>query len=260
MAGPGGRAAEPIHGQPGAGVRFDWGNAGAASLAKVCAALVVVDVLTFTTAVDVAVHRGIRVHPFPWGAQAAAYADRMGAALAVARTDVSPQRPYSLSPHALLSAPYVAELVLPSPNGAAICAAAGVSGIPVLAGCLRNGGAVARWLRRHGYGAPDRPVGVVAAGEKWPDGTLRPCVADLVGAGLVLDGLVEGPGGLSVEAAVTLATVDALPDLRAAVAGSVSGRELAAYGFGADVEAALAVDVSPVVPVLRDGAFGPALD
>ncbi|SDK72452.1 hypothetical protein SAMN04487820_111188 [Actinopolyspora mzabensis] len=34
-------------------VRFDWGTAGLRSLGEECAALVVVDVLSFTTAVDV---------------------------------------------------------------------------------------------------------------------------------------------------------------------------------------------------------------
>ena len=65
----------PVHGQPGTGIRFDWGLAGAAELGRVCAALVVVDVLSFTTSVEVAVSRGMRVHPFPWGEQAAEWFD-----------------------------------------------------------------------------------------------------------------------------------------------------------------------------------------
>jgi 2-phosphosulfolactate phosphatase len=75
---------EPVFAQPGTGVRFDWGLAGAAELGRVCAVLVVVDVLSFTTSVDVAVGRGMRVHPFPWGAQAEEYARRVGA---VARSE-----------------------------------------------------------------------------------------------------------------------------------------------------------------------------
>ncbi len=51
--------------QPGSGARFDWGLTGAAELGRVCAILLVVDVLSFTTNVEVAAARGMRVHPFP---------------------------------------------------------------------------------------------------------------------------------------------------------------------------------------------------
>lgn len=245
-------------GQPGSGARFEWGLAGAAELSHSCAVLVVVDVLSFSTALDVAVGRGIRVHPFPWGGQAADYAARLGAAVAVGRNQVSPATPWSLSPAALQRAPVVADLVLPSPNGSAICAAAGGTGLPVLAACLRNARAVVRWLHTFGYGEVSRPIGVVAAGERWPDGTLRPSVEDLVGAAMVLDGLSHVPGGLSVEAAVTLAALAALPDPVAAVRNCVSGRELLARGFGDDVEVAVDVDSSATVPVMTGGVFANA--
>jgi 2-phosphosulfolactate phosphatase len=247
-----------VHAQPGTGVRFDWGLAGAAELGRVCAALVVVDVLSFTTAVEVAVARGVRVHPFPWGEQAADYAQRVGAVVAVGRRRTTGQHPWSLSPAALRSAPVVPDLVLPSPNGSAICAAASATGLPVVAGCLRNAPAVGHWLRDQGYGSTDAPVGVVAAGERWPDGALRPGVEDLLGAALVLDALSGAPGPLSVEAAISLAALASTPDLPAAVRGCVSGRELAEGGFAADVEIAVEVGVSDVVPVLRHGVFGPA--
>lgn len=241
--------------QEGSGARFEWGLAGAAELGRTCAVLVVVDVLSFTTAVDVAVSRGIRVHPFPWTAQAAAYAQRIGAAVAVGRSELSTATPWSLSPASLMTAPAVADLVLPSPNGSTICAAAGATGTPVLGACLRNASAVASWLRNNGYGGADRPIGVIAAGERWPDGTLRPSVEDLLGAATVLDKLSHVSGGLSVEAAVALAALAALPDPAAAIRGSVSGRELSDRGFAADVEVALDADVSTTVPMIEHGVF-----
>ncbi|KKK05183.1 2-phosphosulfolactate phosphatase [Micromonospora sp. HK10] len=241
--------------QPGSGARFDWGLTGAAELGRVCAALVVVDVLSFTTAVDVAVGRGMRVHPFPWGEQAAEYARRVGAVAAVGRRQVTPDHPWSLSPAALRAAPVVTDLVLPSPNGSAISAAASAAGMPVVAACLRNAPAVGRWLRTQGYGSTDAPVGVVAAGERWPDGSLRPSVEDQLGAASVLDALADVPGGLSVEAAMALAALASTPDVPAAVRGCVSGRELVEGGFAADVEIAAQVGVSRVVPVLRHGYF-----
>src|SRR5262249_45024527 len=45
------------------GVRFDWGAAGAARVGRREGVLVVVDVLSFTTAVTVAVERGVAVYP-----------------------------------------------------------------------------------------------------------------------------------------------------------------------------------------------------
>lgn len=249
---------EAVHSQPGAGVRFDWGLAGAAELGRVCAVLVVVDVLSFTTAVDVSVGRGMRVHPFPWGAQAEAYARRIGAVAAVGRGRVTPERPWSLSPAALRAAPLTPELVLPSPNGSAISAAASATGIPVVAGCVRNAPAVARWLLRRGYGGLRAPIGVVAAGERWPDETLRPGVEDLLGAAAVLDGLTDAPAGFSVEAAVALGTYASLPNIPAAIRGSVSGRELIERGFREDVEIAVQAGASETVPVLSSGVFAPA--
>jgi 2-phosphosulfolactate phosphatase len=244
--------------QPGSGARFEWGLAGAAELGHACAVLVVVDVLSFTTALDVAVSRGIRVHPFPWDGQASAYAERFGAAVGVRRKALSDEHPWSLSPASLMRAPAVADLVLPSPNGSAICAAAGATGVPVVAAGLRNARAVVAWLQQRGYGEATRPIGVVAAGERWPDGTMRPGVEDLVGAAMVLDGLSHVAGGLSVEAAVTLAALAALPDPAAAVRGSVSGRILIERGFATDVEIAADVNASATVPVLENGIFSDA--
>jgi 2-phosphosulfolactate phosphatase len=216
-------------------------------------------VLSFTTSVEVAVSRGIRVHPFPWGEQAADYAARVGAVAAVGRTAVSQHHPWSLSPAALVSAPTVADLVLPSPNGSAISAAASATGLPVVAACVRNAAAVGAWLMTQGYGTRQLPIGVVAAGERWPDGTLRPAIEDQLGAAAVIDALANVAGGLSVEAALALAAYAGLPDVPAAIRGCVSGRELIERGFAADVEIAAQPNVSTVVPLLRNGVFAAAL-
>ncbi|WP_026212038.1 2-phosphosulfolactate phosphatase [Longispora albida] len=252
-------AASPFS-QPGSGVRFDWGLGGAAELGRVCSVLVVVDVLSFTTSVSVAVSRGMRVYPFPWDdASAQQFARRMGATIATGRTKATPAHPWSLSPAALASAPPVRDLVLPSPNGSAISAAAGASGVPVVAGCLRNAAAVARWLLRQGYGTADRPIGVIAAGERWPDATLRPSVEDLLGAAAILDGLVTAEGGLSLEAAVALAAYSALPDVPTAIRGSISAGQLRDMGFPRDVDIAAELNVTDVVPIIRHDAFIPAV-
>ncbi|WP_412180667.1 hypothetical protein [Streptomyces sp. ADMS] len=52
--------------QSGYGGRLEWGPTGAQHLAREVSCLVVVDVLSFTTSVSVAVEAGARVFPYPW--------------------------------------------------------------------------------------------------------------------------------------------------------------------------------------------------
>jgi 2-phosphosulfolactate phosphatase len=235
------------------GIRFDWGPAGAQALAPGSACLVVIDVLSFTTATTVAVEAGTRVFPYPRRDEtAAAFAARKQASLAVARTAVTPESPWSLSPAGLQRAPLTDRLVLPSPNGSTIAAAA--SGLPVVAGCLRNATATARWLIRRGFGTRARPVGVIAAGERWPDGSLRPAVEDLLGAAAVISGLMDG-GLDSLSPEAVAAGTCPRDSLAFMIKASASGRELEAGGFAEDVAIASQIDSTDVVPVLSDEAF-----
>ncbi|MEV8589091.1 2-phosphosulfolactate phosphatase [Streptomyces sp. NPDC051180] len=234
-------------------VSFGWGPVEARALAPAAACVVVVDVLSFTTAVGVAVEAGTAVHPYRWrDATAAAHADRVGATLAVGRREATPEHPWSLSPAALRAAPAPARLVLPSPNGSTIAAEAG--GATVVAASLRNRTAVARWLTDRGYGTAERPLAVIASGERWPDGSLRPALEDLLGAGAVLAALA-GRGTPTPEATAAATLWSATEDPVAALHGCDSGRELYAYGYPQDVEVAAETDSSTTVPVLVDGAF-----
>jgi 2-phosphosulfolactate phosphatase len=90
----------------------------------------------------------------------------------------------------------------------------------------------------------------VAAGEQWPDGTMRPAYEDWVGAGRVAAHLAAH-AVLSPEAdAAALAAQHRRP-----LAGVASGVELIGAGFGEDVEVADEVDVDDVVPMLVEGQF-----
>lgn len=240
------------HGQAAYDVRFDWGPTGAAAIADGAHLAVVVDVLSFTTTVSVAAQRGVTVFPYRWrDATAEQFAADRGATLARGRS----QGGVTLSPASVLAAPELERLVLPSPNGSSISFDLAGSGMTVVGACLRNRTAVARWL------APRLESGsrlaVVAAGERWPDDSLRPAVEDLWGAGAVLSALAaRGRPGFSPEAHAARATYDAIrPDLPSALHACASGQELDAIGFGADVDVAAEVGASPVVPVLRDGVF-----
>lgn len=237
-------------------VRCEWGPVGAERI-SLGAAVVIVDVLSFTTSVSVLVERGTRVYPSGWrDSRAQNMASEYGAALAVGRREVTADAPWSLSPAALRRAPAVERLVLPSPNGSAIAATA--TGV-VLAASLRNAAAVGRWLRDRGYGC-DRPVAVIAAGERWPDGSLRPALEDLLGAGAVLHALEASASAVSPEAALARAAYSRLTatQVAEAVRGCGSGQELVDGGFAEDVDMAVEIDTSAVVPVLQDGCFADA--
>ncbi|HLK01141.1 MAG TPA: 2-phosphosulfolactate phosphatase [Streptosporangiaceae bacterium] len=238
------------------GVRFEWGLAGAMALGPSSSCLVVVDVLSFTTSVSVAVEAGTRVYPYAWQDRSAAdFARRHRAELAAHDREDATAAPWSLSPAGLRRAPFTERLVLPSPNGSSICAAAAASGATVIAACLRNAGAVGSYLTESGHGKPDRPVTVIAAGERWPDGGLRPSLEDLLGAGAVISAL---SGMLSPEARAARACFAGIPDTAAAITACASGQELIARGFADDVAIAVETATSPIVPVLTSGAFAAA--
>ena len=226
----------------------DWGLNGVRSLSADTAVVVIVDVLSFSTCVDVATSRGAVVHPFASGDRRAAgeAARTLGAELAGRRRDRAAR--YSLSPVSLSAIPAGTRLLLPSPNGSAISAETGTR--PTLAGCLRNARAVAA---RAAVLAGGGGVTVIPAGERWPDGSLRPAIEDLIGAGAVLDAL---DAERSPEAQVACdAFRNARSTLAALLRGSVSGRELIDAGFQEDVEIALDLNASTTAPLLRDGAY-----
>jgi 2-phosphosulfolactate phosphatase len=245
--------------QAGFGIRLDWGPVGAARLAVDGGALVVVDVLSFTTAVSVALDRGTAVCPTTLtGRRAGELAHELGAALAVPRDEMSSEHPWSLSPAALRAAPPPDLLVLPSPNGSSVAAAS--AGVVVLAACLRNARAVGGWLSRH-YATKDHPVVIIPAGERWPDGSLRPALEDLLGAGALVEAIVRAGGtDPSPDAEAARAAFLGVRSLPEAVRASASGVELVERGWAQDVEIALELDRSRVIPILRDGAFRPTPD
>ena len=168
--------------QSGASVRLEWGAQAVEHLAGDVDCVVVVDVMSFSTCVDVAVARGAHVLPYAWrDAGAQAYARERGAELA--SIDRRLAQGWSLSPTSLAAVPAGLRLVLPSPNGSSIAFAARDRGVAVLCGGLRNRLATARACA--GFGR----VLVVACGERWPDGSLRPALEDLVGAGGIVAAL-----------------------------------------------------------------------
>lgn len=236
--------------QHGFSAGFDWGPVGAEVVAGDIVA--VVDVLSFTTAVTVAADLGIEVYPYRWRDETAvAYAEQHGAKLAVGRSEAGPDD-VSLSPVTIRRVTGLTRLVLPSPNGSTIAQQLSDSGATVIAVSLRNRVAAADWVTMQLSERPDAKVVAIAAGERWNDGSLRPAVEDLWGAGGFLSALQQG--SLSPEARAAVAAYDAVaPDLPAMLQDCAGGRELTQYGYPEDVAIAAEADASRSVPVLRDG-------
>lgn len=227
-------------------VRSEWSTEGLDRLGGDCSVLVIVDVLSFTTSVDIALGRGARIQPLAKGDEAAKAG---GAVLAGERT-------WTLRPSSLVDIPAGTLLAVPSPNGARLCARAASTGATVIAGCLRNAPAVARAALEL---AGDGPIGLIPAGERWgvTDGPLRPCLEDHLGAGAIAAALLDlGAGPASPEASLAAAAYRSVDDPRRTLLDCVSGRELIAHEDVGDVELAAQAGVSATVPLLTDGVLG----
>lgn len=227
-------SAEPRHAhrQVGARIACEWGPPGVEALLGADIA-VVVDVLSFTTTLSVAMDAGAIVLPHPWTERA------------VGRGSLSPA---SMRRHAQSGQ----RIVLPSPNGSSLAHRVADSGVRCVGGCLRNASAIAAWVADQDV----TRVAVIPAGERWPDGSLRPAVEDLWGAGAVISALeARGIGPLSVEARVAASAYHSIDDVPNDLHECASGRELVESGYGDDVGIAAEIDTSTAVPVLDGVAF-----
>ena len=225
-------------------IRCEWGPHGVTQLAGISDAVIIVDVLSFSTCVSIATVRGAIVFPYRWKDDSAGeFARSVNAELAHQRG----KGRYSLSPASLLQITAGTRLVLPSPNGSALTLSTGTT--PTFAGCLRNSRAVAAAAMRCG-----RRIAVVPAGERWKeDDTLRPAFEDLIGAGAIISQLT---GRLSPEARLAADAFRSVKErLLECLTECSSGKELKENGFEADVVLSAELDAEDSAPVLSEGAY-----
>lgn len=224
-------------------VRCEWGEKGVTLLAPVSDVIIIVDILSFSTAVEVAANQGAVVFPYAWKDSTAYH---FAASMQAEVADQGHPNKYSLSPSSLLNLPAQMRLVLPSPNGAALSLLTGST--PTIAGCLRNCRAVAESAMRRGQN-----ISVIPAGERWKDGSLRPCFEDFGGAGAIIKYL---RGTISPESKAALAAFEnASENLFELMKACSSGKEKIERGEELDVKLAAEVDVSNCVPLFCDGAY-----
>ncbi|MBD2207064.1 2-phosphosulfolactate phosphatase [Calothrix sp. FACHB-1219] len=225
-------------------LRCEWGVQGVTQLAPISDVIIIVDVLSFSTATEIATKNGAIIYPYQWRDDSAInYAKSVNGELAKSRMS---QAGYSLSPASLTKIPTGSRLVIPSPNGSTLTLLTGKT--PTIAGCLRNCEAVAKFAQKYGS-----KIAVIPAGEKWEDGTLRPAFEDLIGVGAILSFL---NGSFSPEAESALAVFQTFRnELLGYLKKSSSGKELIAKGYELDVELAAVFNISDCVPLLTENAY-----
>ena len=149
-------------------LRCEWGPRGVAALAPISDVVIIVDVISFCTCVDIAVARGATVYPFGWGDEGAAdFARGIGGEL----VGLGHER-LRLSAAAMLTVRAGARLVLPSPNGGALSALAAGAGLNPLPNPPPQGEGTGGPLTNHppvgeGSGLP------LPVGEGWGEGLRR---------------------------------------------------------------------------------------
>lgn len=225
-------------------IRCEWGLHGSELLSQSCDAVIIVDVLSFSTAVAIAVNNGCLVYPYRYHDESRiAFAEANNAILAGPKSSQG----YSLSPSSLLASQSEERIVLPSPNGATISLSTG--GTPTYAGSLRNAKAVAYTARQHG-----KNIGIIPCGERWrADGLLRPAIEDFIGAGAIIHYL---SGDKSVEAKLAENTfLSAKENLFETIKQCSSGRELSELQFVKDIRLASEMNVSNCAPRLLEKAY-----
>lgn len=226
-------------------IKCEWGIPSIAHLGPLSDSIIIVDVLSFSTCVAISIENDAMVYPYKFkDASANEYVASLKATLA------SPYRTtengFSLSPTSLLKIPGGTRLVLPSPNGATLSLAA--LNFLTFTGCFRNAKIVAAAAQLAG-----KRISLIPAGERWPDGSIRPSFEDLVGAGAIISYL---SGTKSPEAELAEATFNHFcATLETHLKQCGSGKELIRRGFERDVELAAILNQSKFAPVLKDGAY-----
>jgi 2-phosphosulfolactate phosphatase len=231
--------------------RIEWGQRGAREAAEREDIIIIVDVLSFSSTVTVALNYGAIIFPFPPPMNEAAklFANEVGAGLVCGRAEATKFGGRSLSPMSFTSADYNQKFVMCSLNGAACTSVA--SKVPaLLIGCLLNASAVADYANQLKM-RTGANISVIPCGERWssPSGSennMRPGIEDYLGAGMILSKL---RGSKSPEAQVCIGAFESSNEkIHELIWDSGSGRELRVRGYEQDVIYCTRTDSTEIVP------------
>ncbi len=234
-------------------VRLEWGHYGARIAAARGDVVIIIDTLSFSTAVVTAVHYGGIVYPCRNEEELDRIAVQMrGIAKSVSRQDVPDRGLYSLSSETYFDLEPETRIALMSPNGAA-CFHNAQKAPKLYIGSLLNADAIGNVIARI-LDETDLAVTLNPCGERWSkpneDGSLRFAVEDCLAAGAILSYVThdKSPEAMLCEAAYN----GAQNYLEEIIWECVSGLELRNGGFDNDVSYAAQMNIYDTV-VVRDG-------
>lgn len=230
-----------------------WGNEGLRRALEEGGIPVIVDVLRFSSTVTTAVANGFTILPAP----TTETARRLAAAPGAAVSGPTGKARWSLSPLDYVNPREPGDVILVSPNGAALAGSLPPGSVGFVA-CFLNARAAGRMLadisreRRKG-------IVLVAAGEAVEDQETdldhrRFAIEDHLGCGAILSELKIG---LTDEAAACReAFLASKREYPALIREGPSGRYLASRGLAADLSHCLQLSIYDTLPVIREGRIG----
>ena len=225
-------------------IHCEWGTEGVNNFSIEHDIAIIVDVLSFSTCVDIALSRNAFIYPYRFKDETAI--EYAKAHKAVAASLTRSKTDFSLSPASYLNILKGTKVVLPSPNGSELSFSS-LSEITLCA-CFRNYKAVAKYAN-----SISRNIIVVPAGEKWANGSIRFAIEDYLGAGAVLS---ELDGEFSSEALIAKEIfINVKPKLKDVILKSISAKELIEKNFTEDIELAMKLNEGVSIPKLVNNYY-----
>jgi len=238
--------------------RMDWGIRGVKEASLRGDIIVIVDVLSFSSAITNAVHQRAIIYPFPRTGDINEFGKSVNAEVCILERSRARELGLpSLSATSFNESHKGKKYVISSINGAT-CVKEASGNNYIFIGCLLNASAVAIVVNQIQQDK-NLNITVIASGERWSGNKdeprdLRPSIEDYLGAGAILELL---NGTKSPEAKVCIgAYQNSKSELDELILDSSSGRELLNMGFSDDVKFCSQVDVFKEVPILIQDSKG----
>lgn len=231
--------------------RMDWGLRGVDEAVKRGDIIIIIDILSFSTAVVSAVHYGAIIYPFPKTGDAEALGKLVDAEVILGRKEAKELGKPSQSPTSYNDSFKGKKYVMCTTNGGE-CSKIAKKVPALLIGSFLNASAVAN-VANQIKKEKNLNISVIACGEKWSkkadeETILRPSIEDYLGAGAILS-LLEGTK--SPEAEVCIASFESCKlELDRLLWDCSSGRELRSMGVEEDLIYSSKIDMYAEAPIL----------